>query len=80
MKTDDKKIQGRGIVFSDGRKVDLFDLHESFAMRFTQIDGSETRVSLSYEAMMALVRLYIEAHGANSAVIEDSVVKFGLCA
>jgi len=76
--TDTKAtMTGRGLRFEDGRKVDLFDLGATFQAHFTQRDGVETRLALSYEAMAALVRLYIEAHEADCAFIQDGMIEFG---
>ena len=58
--TDANSVKGRGRRFQDGREVALFDLGDSFGMRFTQSDKSETRLRLTKESMRALVRLYIE--------------------
>lgn len=70
-------VQGKGLKFPDGRGVDLFDLGDSYTSKFTQTDGVVTRVRLSYEAMAALVRLYIEANNADCVFIEDGMPRFG---
>jgi len=70
-------VIGRELHFQDGRKVCLYDLGESFGMHFTQRDGVETKIGVSHEAMMALVRLYIEAHDADTAFVIDGIVQFG---
>lgn len=78
--TADNLVEGSGHRFSDGREVAFFDLGDSFGMRFTQSDKSETHLRLTKESMKALVRLYISAHDADLAIAEGGTIKFGRCA
>lgn len=77
MKTETPDVMGKQLSFDDGRVVALFDLGDEWALGFVGLDKQKIGWRLTAEAMAALVRLYIEAHDANAAVIEDGAVRFG---
>ena len=70
-------ITGKELRSKDGRTVALFDVGDGWGLRFVNQDKQQTGIKLSDSALNALVRLYIEAHEADTAFIEDGVVLFG---
>ena len=70
-------IKGKELRLSDGRSVALFDLGDEWSLRFINQENQETSFRLTNVAMNALVRLYIEANEADTAFIEDGIVRFG---